>query len=346
MKNFKMPSMSELFQREDEFFSKDFMMSYSGLNKLMFSPKLFYMHYVLNQRDDTTDKAALEGKLIHCLLLNPEDFENEYVLMATDFPSDNPKEVLHRLFAHYSELKEQGDPRCDLEHFGFAILDILKDMNLYQSLKTDQQRIEKIIIPKHVSYWEYLKTSQNKINVDQQTYDYAKEIVEQIKNNNNILEIMGFVKPEFTSNIEVFNEIELASFPENLPFGLRGFIDNLVLDHSNKVIRVNDLKTTSKDIKSFKDSIEYYNYWMQTAIYYKLVKGVYLSLPEYNDYKFEFRFIIVDNYTQIAPIRVTEETLEKWLTQTDECLKQAVYHFDNKNFSLPYELLINNEIVI
>lgn len=346
MKNFKLPILSELLQREDEFFSKGFMMSYSGLNKLMFSPKLFYMHYILNQKDDTTDKYAIEGKLIHCLFLNPDDFDKEFVLMATDFPSDNPKQVLDRLYVHYSELKSQGDPRSELEHFEHAILDILKDMNLYQSLKTDQQRIDKIIIEKHKSYWQYLQNSENKINVDQATYDYAKEIVEQLKNNDTILELMGFVNPEFGMDVQVFNEIELAGFPEGLPFGIRGFIDNLVIDNTNKVIRVNDLKKTSKDIMSFRESINYYNYWIQAAMYYKLVEQVYLLKPEYKDYDFEFRFIVVDNYTQVAPIKVSKETLKEWIDKTDDCINQACYHFDNKNFDLPYELLINKEIVI
>ena len=64
----------------------------------------------------------IEGKLIHCLFLNPDDFDKEFVLMATNVPSANPKEVLERLYNHYSELKAMGDPRCLLEHFEHAIL--------------------------------------------------------------------------------------------------------------------------------------------------------------------------------------------------------------------------------
>ena len=111
------PTTGTKIQKEEEFFDKNFMMSYSGLNKLLYSPRLFYLHYIMGQRDDSSDKFAIEGKLIHCLFLNPEDFDKEFVLSVNDIPSDNPKEVLQRLYNHYKELNAAGDPRVHLEHF-------------------------------------------------------------------------------------------------------------------------------------------------------------------------------------------------------------------------------------
>lgn len=343
MRVFKMPTQAEMLEKQEEFFGKSFMMSYSGLNKLLFSPKLFYMHYILGQKDDVSDKNMIEGKLIHCLFLNPDDFDKEFVLMATNVPSANPKEVLERLFVHYSELKSKGDPRFLLEHFEHAIIDILKDMNLYQTLKTDQQRIDKIINDDHRSYWEYMQKCEGKTNIDQAMYDNAKSVVEIIKASDHVMKVMGYTKELMTDDIEMVNEIELAAFPEGLPFGLRGFIDNLVFDHTNKVIRVNDLKKTSKDINSFEDSIEYYRYWIQAAIYAALVGNVYFTQPKYKDYKFEFRFIVVDPYMQVAPIKISDDTLAMWVRDTNARLLEAKYHFENRNFDLPFAFLINNE---
>lgn len=346
MRIFKMPTQAEMLEREDEFFSRGFMMSYSGLNKLLYSPKLFYLHYILGQKDDTSDKNMIEGKLIHCLFLNPEDFEKEFVLMATNVPSDNPKKVLERLYVHYSELKSMGDPRFLLEHFEHAVIDILKDVNLYQSLKTDQQRIDKIITDEHKSYWEYMQKCEGKINIDQGMYDNAKEVVEIIKQSDHIMRVMGYTKENMTDEVEMLNEIELAAFPEKLPFGLRGFIDNLVFDHTNKVIRVNDLKKTSKDLNSFEDTISFWRYWMQASIYYVLVKSVYLDTPKYADYDFEFRFIVIDQYMQVGAIKISSDTLRVWTSDTIKKLQEAVYHFENRNFDLPYPFLIHNELTI
>ena len=159
------------------------------------------------------------------------------------------------------------------------------------------------------------------------------------------MDVMGFFGDSM-NGVTKQNEIELAKFDEEFLFGLRGFVDNLVFDNMNKEIRVNDLKKTSKDIGSFTDSIEYFRYWMQAAIYYMLVEHVYLSQPAYADYKISFRFVVVDPYMQIAPIRVSDETMQEWLVKTKEKIAQANYHFENKSFELPYEFLINKEIVL
>jgi len=337
---------SERMSKEEEFFSKPFVMSYSGLNRLLFSPTLFYNHYILGQREDVQDRNMTEGKLLHCLLLKPEDFDKEFILSAKDVPSDNPRTLLHRLLDHYKAIKaEDGTAREDLQEYGSAILDILADMNLYQSLKTDAQRLEKIINEKHVSYWEYIKNAEGRTVIDHETYDFANQVVDRIKSNPVVMDVMGFFGT-MVNGVSHQNEIELVTFPEDLPFGLRGFLDNLVFDQDKKEIRVNDLKKTSKDINSFPDSIEFYRYWLQGAIYHKLVSAVYLSQPQFKDYKIVFRFVVVDPYQQIAPIRISDETMEKWLEMTDKKLEEAKYHFDNRQFDLPYEFLINNEVVL
>lgn len=338
-------AFAERMQKEEAFFSKPFLLSYSGLNKLLFSPALFYSHYVLGQRDDTEDKNMVEGKLIHCLLLKPESFDDEFVLSSVNVPSDNPKKLLQTLFAHYKELKSTGDAREDLHEFSNAIIDILVDMNLYQSLKTDAQRLDKIITEDHVAYWDYMKKAEGRTVIDHDTHAFATAVVDKIKSKPVVMDVMGFFGDSM-NGVTKQNEIELAKFDEELLFGLRGFVDNVVFDNMNKEIRVNDLKKTSKDIGSFTDSIEYFRYWMQAAIYYMLVEHVYLSQPAYADYKISFRFVVVDPYMQIAPIRVSDETMQEWLVKTKEKIAQANYHFENKSFELPYEFLINNEIVL
>jgi hypothetical protein len=340
-------SFSDRMQKEEEFFSKPFLLSYSGLNRLLYSPALFYNHYVLGQRDDVEDRNMIEGKLIHCLLLNPENFDKEFVLSATDIPSDNPRQLLNTLFAHYKELKKHDpeDTREDLHEFSGAIIDILSDMNLYQSLKTDTQRLEKIITEKHVSYWDYLKKSQNRTIIDHDTYTFANSVVEKIKNTPSVIYLMGFFEDPLRG-ITKQNEVELVKFSEKHPFGIRGFIDNLVIDPSIKTIKINDLKKSSKDISSFKDSIEYYRYYLQAAIYYRLVEHVYLTRPEYKDFTITFSFVVVDAYMQIAPIRVSSAKMQEWLEILDQKLLQATYHFEQKEFNLPYEFLINTEVVL
>ena len=61
--------MNRNMEREEEFYAnKNFAFSYSSLNKLLFSPSLFYKDYILQDREIRTDKHLVEGKLVHCLV--------------------------------------------------------------------------------------------------------------------------------------------------------------------------------------------------------------------------------------------------------------------------------------
>ena len=331
----------ERLKLEDEFFSQPFMMSYSGLNKLLFSPVLFYQHYILKQKDDVVDKPMVEGKLLHCLLLNPEEFENEFVLMSSDMPSDGPKKVLDRI---YEIMKQEGKTFLDHSYMDH-ILDVLKEQNLYQSLKTDAQRIDKMTASKNILYLDYKFEAERKTVVDQDMYDFAKLTVDTIKSRSDLMRIMGFEKDSLTINVKQHNELDLVCLEfEDYYFGIRGIIDNLVVDHDNKVIRVNDLKKTSKSIGQFEESIEYYNYWMQAALYRLLVNHVKETTFGV-DYPVEFRFIVVDPYMQIAPIRISEETMDAWTLKLNDELDKANYHFKEREFSLPYKFLKGENVI-
>jgi hypothetical protein len=335
-------SLTDRLGLEEEFFSQPFMMSYSGLNKLVYSPGAFYQHYILKQREDTTDKAAAEGRLIHCMLLTPERFEDEFVVLPDSFPSENPKRVMDRLRTHlkevYPEIIDRGTLMENIEDVQNAIIDILKDENLYQTLKTDAQRIDKVLVEKNLAYLDFLLQSENKTVVEKQMVDFSLKVREEIMSKTHIRELMGH---NGRDDVKIFNELEVASFDQDYTFGLRGIIDNIVIDHRFKVIRVNDLKKTSKALSSFNDSIEYYKYWMQAAIYYKIVNSIKQTTFGV-DYPVEFRFIVIDPYLHIAPFKVSDVTMTKFTEMTDDALTMAQYHFINRDFSLPLEALCSD----
>ena len=83
--------------KEDEFYSKEFKFSYSSLNRLLFSPKLFYKDYILKEREIKTDKHLIEGKLLHLMLLQPEKLNDEFSIVPGKIPSDNVRKVLNQL---------------------------------------------------------------------------------------------------------------------------------------------------------------------------------------------------------------------------------------------------------
>ncbi len=165
---------------EEAFYSKKFHFSYSSLSKLLYSPKLFYSQYVLNQREEKLGAHLIEGKVIHCLLLEPEKFNEKFMVSPLSLPSENSKAVIDKVFQH---AKQNMLLDSELKSLDSVIIDILKEANLHQSLKTDEQRVDKIVTDQTISYYSFLKEKEGKDVIDTETYTKCKESVEVLKQN-------------------------------------------------------------------------------------------------------------------------------------------------------------------
>jgi hypothetical protein len=323
---------------ENDFYKKPFKFSYSSLNKLLWNPQAFYQMYVLGNREEKTESYLVNGKIIHALLLEEAKFYDQFIVSPTNLPTGSVRTVIDRVFAHAQELQANGDQRKEFVDFSDAVLDVLKDINLHQSLKTDQQRIDKMYTPEAMSYWEFIKAKGSRTLIDQETYDFCKTGVDLIKLNKQVCNLIGCNLTEF-SNKEVFNEIPVNIDMTNMPFGLKGIIDNIVVDHDTKIIYVNDIKTTSKDLKDFNESIEFYNYWMQAAIYSTIIAIKFINLID-RGYQLKFHFVVIDKAYQVYPFPVSENTLNNWFTKLTDTLEKAHWHYINKSYDLPYDFAV------
>jgi len=323
------------------FYKTKFNFSYSSINKLLFSPSMFYNHYILNKREDSNDTHLVAGKLVHCLLLEPHKFEENFITLPGKLPGASNKALVDKIFKNHLKFENNT---LELSDYKDEILAELVAMNLHQSLKTDQQRLDKILLPENIEYFEFLKLSMNKSVIDQTILNGCKESVEMIKLNKDVTSLLQLDEEDRDPNISVFNEIELDTDVKGLPFGLKGIIDNIVIDKSSNTIFINDIKTTGKPLQDFKDSVDYYRYWIQVAVYVKLVKNKLLNLTENKkDWKIQFTFIVIDKYNLVYPYQVSDETLTIWEERFDnEIVPQVKWHYENKRFDLPYELALGN----
>ncbi len=333
--------LESIQQKEDEFFSKKFYYSYSSLNKLLWNPQTFYQMYVLGQREERLDAHLVQGKLIHLLLLEPEKLAENFIISPSNLPTGNLRMVVDRVFRHYMELKENEVDRTNkFSDYTGAILDVMVDMNYFQNLKSDQQRLDKILTPEAINYWEFLQNKGDKTLIDIQTHEFCTMVVSLIKENKDICNLIGHDISPF-QNIKVMNEVEVKLDLPNKTYGLKGIIDNIVIDHDQKIIRVNDIKTTSKNLKDFPESVEYYAYWLQAIIY--MVMASHMFINQLNDgYKIEFRFIVIDRAYQTYPFLVTDKTLSTWLEKYKSTMEVAEWHFSTKDYTLPYEFAVGS----
>ena len=322
-----------------QFYSSKFYFSYSGINKLLFSPSWFYNHYILKEKEDSVDSHLVQGRVIHCLLLNPEDFNDEFIVVPGKMPGASSRAIVDEIFKiHLQSL----DDSLTLDKYETAIVDFLEKINLHQKLKTDEARIKKILIPDNISYFEFLKSSQGKTLLDNKTLSYCKECVDSIKNNESITALMQLDK----SDLEVYNEVKVTTdqlINGKFAFGFKGILDNIVIDKEKKILFINDLKTTGKALIDFPESVDYYRYWLQASIYYSLAYYRYIAdKDDHQEWNIQFTFVVVDKYNQVYPFQVTPKTMKEWMERLNKVLLQVVYHYEKKDYTLPYELAVEN----
>lgn len=316
---------------EDKFYSLPFSFSYSGLSKLLYSPGLFYNHYILQEREEKLDQHLIEGKVIHCMLLDNGSFNKQFIVSPANLPSANTKSVIDKLF--YEKKIVDGE----LEDYSQEILEILREINLHQSLKTDQQRIDKIITEDVKSYWQFLKEKGNKDLLDQETLDRCTKAVEILRNNQAVNELMGLTLSDFELQ-EVFNEQAIEIQLRNKPFGLKGIVDNVKIDYAARTVYINDLKTSGKSLSEFRESIDYYNYDLQAAIYSILVSAK-LSEVLNDSWKIQFSFVVIDKYQQVGIFEVSQDTLIKWGERFNDVVQIAETHYLTRDYSAPVEFI-------
>jgi hypothetical protein len=327
--------MNRNMEREEEFYAnKNFAFSYSSLNKLLFSPSLFYKDYILQDREIRTDKHLVEGKLVHCLVFEPENLNNKFNVVPGKAPSDSVRKILKNMSLYTDAVK-----LADVDDK--VILDSLIEFNLYQSLKADEARIAKVRTLDNEPYWEFLSNTNVDV-VDQDTLLKCTEQAEFIKSNSDVMAIFEEVSTDFDLDpIETHAEKYLNCTLSKMPFGLHGYIDYYKVNHDEKLITICDLKTTGKTIADFNDTVEFYNYWLQAAIYCKLVyEDISKSIDNVDEYKIEFKFVVIDKYNQVYTFEVTDATLNKWAQALSNVIKAAEYHYNERNYSLPYNFLI------
>jgi len=321
----------------DNFYKKEFNFSYSSINKLLFSPRMFYNHYVLNEKEDSTDSHLVIGRVLHCLLLEPLNFDNQFAVMTSKIPSENNKKIIDNIFRNY--LVNQNNT-LTLEDYSKDILTHLLTINLHQSLKTDQQRLDKILTDENNEYFEFLKLSLGKTVIDQIILDNCKKSLDVIKANNNVRALLQLDKIQEDDEIEVYNELIVSMSDKNLPFGFKGVLDNVVVDHNSKTLFINDLKTSGKSIQDFPESVDYYKYWIQGTIYVMLASEKFLK--DKQDWNVQLTFIVIDKYNQVYPYQVSSESLNKWKIDFEKIVTQIRWHYDNKEYNLPYDLALGN----
>lgn len=320
------------FEAEERFYSEPFYLSYSGLNKLLYSPRVFYNQYILGIKEEKLDAHLIEGKIIHNLILEDNTFNDQFIIGPDKVPADNAKIIVDAVWSRARAEQATSSGITDFQDF---ILELMVSLNYYQNLKTDAQRLEKVFTDANVAYYTFLQQQTGKTLISKETYDKCVDISNEVLSNEDVLVSLGI---NDTPDADILSEHYLTSSLEDYKFYIKGFLDRIVIDHRRRIIRVCDFKTTAKPVDKFRDTIEYFRYNNQAAMYIKLIQKYNEGLDPKDQWKLEFNFIVIDIFKQVYVFPVSTATLINWdaLLMTD--IDKFNWHFVNKNFNLPYEL--------
>lgn len=244
-----------------------------------------YLHKMLTDPPPEQKNPVLErGTMIHEYLLQPEEFQKDYVVWNKSRPSSAQQEKFCQALAFSSEIEPDrailsaykeaystaGKSDDKMLSEGLKIASMLKDY--IDFLKANDGRIM-------ISPWDAQMLEKIKQNII--SHKLAKKIVwPTIYPNEECTHDSSKLKCEHEFHINWEWEMLLeysgdSNPPELLQVACKSLLDGLTLDFKNKKAIIYDLKTTAK-LWHFEDSIEMYDYYRQLC-YYKMAVMWYLK---------------------------------------------------------------------
>lgn len=288
----------------------------------------------LNTRTEVSGEGVKIGSITDDWLFDKENFEDKYFIYEGEKPTATLGKLVDIILKNYN-----APPNKD------EVLLIIEANEFWKRSKPETL-LTYFDIPE---FWEYLEAqykSRVKNLVTTSELDLGKELA-------SVLETHSFSKYIFenNNNIERINQYKFEYFYNNIK--LRGIIDIIVIDHTNKTVQLIDLKTGQDNAENFMNSFIKYRYYFQSLIYQNSFDIICknLNLVDYKLLPFQFLYI---GRKQKMPLVYT--VTDKWFKGAqfgfktaggynykglDVLLDEIKWHWDNKVFEMTKDIFTN-----
>ena len=284
-----------------------------------------YLHKKLSgQLEDETSQSMIKGTMIHEYLLQPEEFQKDYVVWDKSRPSSTNEEKFCQELADSLEI-EPNKSLLSAYKAAYSTSGKSDDKILSESIKKASTLKE---------YIEFLKSRDQREMITPYSANQLMKIKENISNHKAACKLLlpadnKNVFHEFHINWEYisskYNDIEFTCPCKSL-------LDSVSFDYDNKKVILMDLKTTSH-LHNFADAVNTYDYTRQLYFYTKALKWYITNeLHENGDtWRFEWYIIAIDSLT--SDIRVFTFSYKQIYGENVEKVRNAirdiVWHKDN-----------------
>lgn len=294
------------------------MNSSSSLKEFSLDRKKYYKRYVKGEQvEDKDSSAALMGRLVETLLMEPDEFENRFHMSSVaSAPTGLMLAFVDALYSiTMQSLDDEGNVKRTFE-------EISRDAYVESGFKIKYEKVlEKFVGSDAEIYYNEMRVVKSKglsvVTVEDVTN--AERIVEELKTNDVTQYIVNLVN---SARYEVFNQFQVEGY-EIEGMKLKSMLDKIVVDHEEKTVQIYDLKCVWA-VENFYE--EYYLYrraYIQAFLYYKAI----YFLDEFKDYEvLPPKFIVCDSTNYYNPLVYT---------LTDDDLEDAWKGFTHKHREYP-----------
>ena len=254
-----------------------------------------YLHKMLTDPPPEEKNSVLErGTMIHEYILQPEEFQKDYVVWDKSRPTSAQQEKFCQALASSLEIEPNR-----------AILDAYKQAYSTAGRSEDKMLSEGLKIASTLKdYIDFLKANDGRIMITPYEYRMLEKIKQNIQSHKLANEIVNCPKmlfEDFSSTEPILlnhHEFHINwTYYVKMASGVecKSLLDGLTLDFKKKKAIIYDLKTTQK-LWHFKDSIDQYDYLRQLCYYYQAVVWYlkYELKEDPNNWIFEFYIIGID----------------------------------------------------
>lgn len=270
--------------------------------------------------------ALVFGSAIHELTLQPQFFMlNETI----DRPSGKPGFMFDYIINNGLVVDRE------------SIIEAAGVMDYFKG-NPKEEKIQELI-DKHKDYYEYMYSEDRLYDNEAMTQIYlssydrmrAKACMDSINNNNSFRNLLhpeyAYIPPTIKNEATVLMTVEVIvpkgdSF-EIIPIRLKGKLDNFTVDYEDEILKLNDLKTTGKDIPNFGESFEKYHYSRQMGLYLWMLKALYAD-EKHKNFNIGANMLVVQTkapYTsKVFPVSLT--TIQEGLKEAAQLIKRVAFH--------------------
>lgn len=252
------------------------------------SPRKFKLFF--EERKDTQTKAMLRGSVFHLYCEKPKEF----VVSQAVKPSDKLGLVADALIAKYEALEDNQSKDEFKMMIDSQVVQACRAVGWNNNWK--DEAIAKNSAPVVVYFHAvYDPANEGKIILTQQLKDQIEGCVQSLSNNEYAHRLL-FWQNDF-ANIQYWKELDIywTEVIDGVEIKCKGKLDDLVIDHEKKVVKINDVKTSGGSAYQFEGSFVSYRLDFQFEMYRRAVIA-YCIANNINilGYKFQYRNIVVE----------------------------------------------------